>query len=416
MVLLTFVLDQSSQPSLLSGTSQSAVSSLSKKAVLNQPLISAADTHLPDSSATDSAPLRRTKDALLLGQELSAGLQGKENASPLSPTDPTRKPSYLKLSCAVSGYGKYSRYSSYKNIPTRSPFSSTSSLRSDLSSPEPVMPSLRSPDGTARAVKSAGCSPSGTALMAAALSNGQSHMPGLNGHTMPQAPGIYPTGDAVKDGEYFLSFASSEEERLCQQAKRAEGLMRSQDLTEEVNGIIRAAIGKSNLLIGQKVKQFRELCSQHMHPEPDDRVPLYEDLQGFWDMIKLQIDNVDENFAEIDAMSQNGWKEVPRLVPSRRSSASSSPKSGSLSQTSTPSATPGHTPGSKRRGLKTNNKDTPDSSPEHAQKIRSAAKARDDARKRMLAEKRAAMKQQQQEQQQQSTPDIEIFVPDSSKK
>lgn len=52
------------------------------------------------------------------------------------------------------------------------------------------------------------------------------------------------------------------------------------------------------------------------HPEPDDRVPLYEDLQGFWDMIKLQIDNVDENFAEIDAMSQNGWKEVPRLVVS----------------------------------------------------------------------------------------------------
>ena len=52
------------------------------------------------------------------------------------------------------------------------------------------------------------------------------------------------------------------------------------------------------------------------HPEPEDRVPLYEDLQGFWDMIKLQVDSVDDNFAEIDHMSQNGWKEVPKLVVS----------------------------------------------------------------------------------------------------
>ena len=48
-----------------------------------------------------------------------------------------------------------------------------------------------------------------------------------------------------------------------------------------------------------------------------ERVPLYEDLQGFWDMIKLQVDNVDDNFAEINTMSQNGWKEVPRLVVSK---------------------------------------------------------------------------------------------------
>ena len=73
--------------------------------------------------------------------------------------------------------------------------------------------------------------------------------------------------------------------------------------------------------------------------------------------------------------------------------------------------------GSRRRGLKSNNKDTPDSSPEHAQKIRLATKARDDARKRMLAEKRAAMKQQQQQQEQrEATPDIEIFLPESNSK
>ena len=63
------------------------------------------------------------------------------------------------------------------------------------------------------------------------------------------------------------------------------------------------------------VIDFSCLCVQH--PEPEDRVPLYEDLQGFWDMIKLQVDSVDDNFAEIDHMSQNGWKEIPKLVVSK---------------------------------------------------------------------------------------------------
>lgn len=98
------------------------------------------------------------------------------------------------------------RYSSYKAIPTRSPFSSTSSLRSDVSSPDPLThhTSLHSPSHPVdRLVKSAGCSPSSNAVMAtaAALSNGQSHHPAtLNGHMAPaQAPpGIYPTGDPVQ--------------------------------------------------------------------------------------------------------------------------------------------------------------------------------------------------------------------------
>lgn len=53
------------------------------------------------------------------------------------------------------------------------------------------------------------------------------------------------------------------------------------------------------------------------HPEPEERVPLLEDLQGFWDMIKIQIDNVDDMFAEIQHMSQNDWKEVPKQVSNK---------------------------------------------------------------------------------------------------
>ena len=54
-------------------------------------------------------------------------------------------------------------------------------------------------------------------------------------------------------------------------------------------------------------------------------------------------------------------------------------------------------------------RDTPDSSPERTQKAKLAARAREEARKKMLAEKRAAMKQKQQ-----NNDNVEIYVADSS--
>lgn len=40
----------------------------------------------------------------------------------------------------------------------------------------------------------------------------------------------------------------------------------------------------------------------------------WADLQGFWDMIKIQADNIDDHFAELDLMRQNGWKELAAHV------------------------------------------------------------------------------------------------------
>ncbi|XP_046553193.1 serine/arginine repetitive matrix protein 2-like isoform X1 [Haliotis rubra] len=383
-----------SEPSLLSQSTSS------RQAVIGQE--SSEGTILSDTSSSN-----RGKDKGSLNNVLTES--DKENAIPdlkspsltnswdLSPQDPNRKPSYLKISCAVSGYGRYSQYSSYKNIEKRSPFSSTSSLRSIPSSPD--MPSVQSPSGD-RTRDECLRSALGQSLQSPLVANGQSTKNGtiLNGHGQ-----VHPTGDKIKDGEYFLQATQLEEDRLQSLCDQAETELKEHILPEEVSGRLRAAVGKGNLLVTQKFQQFRDLCSQHMYPKAGEKETKWEDLQGFWDMIKIQVDSVDDLFAEITLMRQNGWKEIPRQ-PSRRSSASSSPKSGSLSQGSTPC----HTPGSKRKGLKT--KDTPESSPERVQKARLAAKARDDARKKMLAEKRAAMKQQQANQ------EVEIYMPENTKK
>lgn len=88
------------------------------------------------------------------------------------------------------------------------------------------------------------------------------------------------------------------------------------------------------------------------------------------------------------------------VFQSRGSSINSSPKSGSISLSN--GSTPSGTPGSRRKAPKA--KDTPESSPERTEKMKAAAKAREDARKKMLADRRAAMKQKPKQ------DDVEIFV------
>lgn len=36
--------------------------------------------------------------------------------------------------------------------------------------------------------------------------------------------------------------------------------------------------------------------------------PTPADLQGFWEMVLLQVDNVDSLYAELDKIRKNNWK------------------------------------------------------------------------------------------------------------
>lgn len=52
------------------------------------------------------------------------------------------------------------------------------------------------------------------------------------------------------------------------------------------------------------------LCHQNVNKTSGDEFPppTPEDLQGFWDMVMLQVVNIDTMFQEVDAMRQNNWK------------------------------------------------------------------------------------------------------------
>ncbi|KAL4712123.1 hypothetical protein ACJJTC_010984 [Scirpophaga incertulas] len=125
------------------------------------------------------------------------------------------------------------------------------------------------------------------------------------------------TKEIVKDGHYFLDLEKKETERLIALAATAEKELEnlqnqdSQSVSEEVLGLLRAAAGKARLLATQKMQQFEGLCYNNINERLDEPFPTtVEDLQGFWDMVCLQVKNVDALYENIAAMKANNWQEI----------------------------------------------------------------------------------------------------------
>nr|CAH7718061.1 unnamed protein product [Callosobruchus chinensis] len=186
--------------------------------------------------------------------------------------------------------------------------------------------------------------------------------------------------EAVKDGHYFLKILNDQTSRLLELADKVEKDILTCELPEEIVGKVRSATGKARLLVSQKMQQFRGLCTNNINQIVGEAFPTTnEDLQGFWDMVMLQVDQIDALFAEIYALRANNWKEPEKEDKSL--------KNGSLKTKKTAAARPKTT---------TVNDE--------------ARKQREAQRKKMIEERRKAMKAQKNA----TIGNIEIFVPESS--
>ncbi|XP_043640759.1 uncharacterized protein LOC122611615 isoform X2 [Drosophila teissieri] len=117
----------------------------------------------------------------------------------------------------------------------------------------------------------------------------------------------------VRDGNFFLKILKEEQTRLLALAalaeKYADALSTNPDITEDIFGLLRSASGKARLLVAQKMKQFEGLCHNNLNRSPEDKFPTtLDDLQGFWDMVYLQVEHVDSIFADIEQLKSNDWK------------------------------------------------------------------------------------------------------------
>ncbi|KAF8561077.1 hypothetical protein P879_04004 [Paragonimus westermani] len=123
----------------------------------------------------------------------------------------------------------------------------------------------------------------------------------------------------IVDGHYFLNKVNQTEADLTSLITQTESYLQTEVLDEETSGLLRTAIGKGRLLISEKFAQFRGLCQQNLDCETarlrnvpvnnqlDTRV---SDLDGFWAMVTLQVDDVHALFDRIEAVRGNNWKSV----------------------------------------------------------------------------------------------------------
>ncbi|CAH8443777.1 unnamed protein product [Schistosoma haematobium] len=127
------------------------------------------------------------------------------------------------------------------------------------------------------------------------------------------------------DGNFYLQQVDQTEKELLNKVCEIETDLNNEvDLNDEVSGLLRTASGKARLLISEKFCQFRALCHQNLAwensktvgvdnnfvNEPNTLITLVSDLDGFWAMVSLQVDDIRGLFKQVDSLRANNWQPV----------------------------------------------------------------------------------------------------------
>ncbi|KAJ7988905.1 hypothetical protein DPEC_G00314030 [Dallia pectoralis] len=204
--------------------------------------------------------------------------------------------------------------------------------------------------------------------------------PGESGRASP---------DQRRDGSWFMQMLHTETKKMEGWCKEMEAEAEENDLSEDILGKIRSAVGSAQLLMSQKFQQFYWLCQQNLDPSAMPR-PTSQDLAGFWDLLQLSIDVVSAKFDELQQIKSNDWTPVEKS-PDR--------KSVSLSScVQLPPVVPKKSMMGKRGMTREKSLDLPD-------------RHRQEARRRLMAAKRAASFRQNSVSERADS--IEIYIPEA---
>ncbi|XP_068577673.1 disks large-associated protein 2 isoform X3 [Cebidichthys violaceus] len=189
-----------------------------------------------------------------------------------------------------------------------------------------------------------------------------------------------------RDGSWFMQLLHTETKRIEGWCKEMEAEAEENDMSEDILGKIRSAVGSAQLLMSQKFQQFYWLCQQNLDPSAMPR-PTSQDLAGFWDLLQLSIDDVTMKFDQLQQIKNNNWRPVD------------SPEKKVRDLLGTPPA-PVPKKTIRQRSLVTREKslDLPD-------------RGRQEARRRLMAAKRAASFRQNSASERADS--IEIYIPEA---
>ncbi|KFQ25480.1 Disks large-associated protein 5, partial [Mesitornis unicolor] len=115
------------------------------------------------------------------------------------------------------------------------------------------------------------------------------------------------------DVPYFRNILQSETEKLMSQCLQWDGKMEL-DIPEDAKDLIRTTVGQTRLLIAERFKQFESLVD-NCEFKRGEKETTCADLDGFWDMVNFQIEDVNKKFDHLKKLQDNEWQ--PLDVPSK---------------------------------------------------------------------------------------------------
>ncbi|NXB04968.1 DLGP5 protein, partial [Cnemophilus loriae] len=135
--------------------------------------------------------------------------------------------------------------------------------------------------------------------------------------TTPGSTALAVKSDDTREGEhdvpYFRNILQTETERLLSQCLQWEGNLEL-DIPEDAKDQIRTTVGQTRLLIGERFKQFEGLVD-NCEFKRGGKETTCTDLDGFWDMVNFQIEDVNKKFENLKKLQDNEWQ--PLDVPSK---------------------------------------------------------------------------------------------------
>lgn len=116
-----------------------------------------------------------------------------------------------------------------------------------------------------------------------------------------------------RTAQYFKFLLNKETLRLQELCENWSKIRLEKDVPDDAAYEINQAVGQTNLLITKKFERFRGLV-QDCETGRGEMLVTCKDLQGFWDMMYMEIENCDLRFKKLEQRQSRGWQEEEHTV------------------------------------------------------------------------------------------------------
>ena len=141
-----------------------------------------------------------------------------------------------------------------------------------------------------------------------------------------------PSVGSPEDVQEFRDLLNNETNRmtsLCNEWETKISSIPEDQSYEEMRGEVRSVVGQGRLVMAERFHQFSGLVDNCQFGRGEKKTTT-EDLRGFWEMIYLQVLDVDKKFTELVKVEARGWKHVPK--PSINKTKTSNPTTAATSE------------------------------------------------------------------------------------